>query len=105
MSSPWGPALDAELAYRHQQARNDFRRGWTWRRKPATHVRAKELPVLQVAATAATHRRPAQQFPPQRVSAPLIPTQPRPNDEVTASGKPPLMPLDGGRVIAAVGGG
>jgi hypothetical protein len=85
MSSPWGPALDAELAYRHQQARNDFR-GWTWRRKQAPHASAQH-----VAAEAATHHRPAQQFPAQRVPALRVPA--------------PLMPVDGGRVIAAVGGG
>jgi hypothetical protein len=26
MSIPWGPALDAEVAYRHQQARTTFHR-------------------------------------------------------------------------------
>ena len=69
MSIPWGPALDAEVAYRHQQARNDFHR-WSWRRKPAHHH-----PVV-----AATHHIPAQQPQAQRVPAPLIPIRPRPVD-------------------------
>ena len=69
MSIPWGPALDAEVAYRHQQARNTFH-GWSWHRKPAhRHPEA-----------AATHHIPAQQPQAQRVPAPLIPIRPRPVD-------------------------
>ncbi len=79
MSIPWGPALDAEVAYRHQQVRNDFHR-WSRRREPALHVSAQQ------AETRATAQHiPAQPLPAQRVPVPLIPIRPRPVDKERTS--------------------
>lgn len=70
MSSPWGPVLDAELAYRRARARNDYRPS---RRhlKPADN--RGESPDRQVSA---------QQVSAQQVSAqqPLLPAPRRPAD-------------------------
>ena len=45
MSIAWGPALDAEVAYRHQQVRSDFFRPATrsWHRAPARPVSAPQF--------------------------------------------------------------
>ena len=82
MSIAWGTALDAEVAYRHQQVRNDYHR-WTWRRKPAQHVSAQHVSAQQVSAQA--HHSAGQQIPAQRVPAPLIPVRPRPVDQELTS--------------------
>jgi hypothetical protein len=63
MTMAWGPAFDAEINYRHQQARNDFRRR-TARRT------AQPAPVRHV---------------PGRSTADLIPSQPSRREPVTAA--------------------
>jgi hypothetical protein len=91
MSIAWGTALDAEIAYRHQQVRNDFHR-WSWRRRPARQVSEKHVSAQHVSAqhVSAQHvSAPAQhfpaQFPEQRVPAPRIPVRPRPADQERTS--------------------
>jgi hypothetical protein len=97
MSIAWGTALDAEVAYRHQQVRNDYHR-WTWRRKPAQHVSAQHVSAQHVPAqhvsaqhvsaqqvSAQAHHSAGQQIPAQRVPAPLIPVRPRPVDQELTS--------------------
>ena len=90
MSIPWGPALDAELAYRHEQARHDFR-PWSWLRKPAKnrgetlvrhqptqHVMAEQVTAQHTPSQQVT----AQHIPAQRGPVPLIPARPRPVDRL-----------------------
>lgn len=52
MSIAWGPALDAEVQYRHQQVRSDFfrenPRTRSWHRAPARPVSAPRVPARPV---------------------------------------------------------
>jgi hypothetical protein len=71
MTSPWGPAFDAEISYRHEQVRRDFRprKWWQWRRPV--------LPAVADRQQVITHQIPAQVSTPQvPVQALTIPEQP-----------------------------
>ncbi len=50
MSTNWGLALDAELAYRHERIRSDFRRPWWRSARRARHAGAPATPPLSTAA-------------------------------------------------------
>jgi hypothetical protein len=71
MSIAWGPALDAEIAYRHEQARTDFRRP-TRRWRAAKKVDMQHLPTQLNTQGWIVDR-------PQQASRLSIPTQQIPN--------------------------
>ncbi|MET0864077.1 MAG: hypothetical protein ABWZ98_07060 [Nakamurella sp.] len=55
MSINWGPAMDAEIAYRHEQIHSDFRRPWRLfgRGRAATPATSVPGPVVAPVATLA----------------------------------------------------
>ena len=83
MSSPWGPAFDAEIAYRQQQARNDYR-PWSWRRKPAK-VRDEALAQRLPAQRQSTQPLTAQRIPAQPGPVQLNPSRPQAIDQITVA--------------------
>ena len=71
MTMPWGPAVDAEIDYRQQQVRADFRRrGWLRRKRVGRARRAPDpqVPVQQM---------PGAQIPVQRTTKPVDIPAPR----------------------------
>ncbi len=60
MSMPWGPSIDAELGYRQQRVRSDFRRGESRRAARSTPRTPRRIPVGRTEAPAVVVRpRPA----------------------------------------------
>ena len=49
MTVTWGPALDAEINYRRQQARRDFGRSIFNRKARALRVSSPRIPVYRAA--------------------------------------------------------
>ena len=69
MSTNWGPAVDAEIAYRHEQIRSDFRR--PWRFKAGRNRSERPIATTTGAGNPVVVTTPAVELPLQRAGSTL----------------------------------
>ena len=95
MTAPWGPALDAEVAYRHDQLRGQFgrrRHHWFHRIARVTSPNTARTPTVPSAATtvpsAATTAPSAAAIVPPRAVTGVIDARPATAGQMVGAGSP-----------------